>query len=223
MPAGSDDAVDRIARRALPAGVSGAADDADTRVLISPGRYGHGHASQKGASGLFRPRRGRPAVVLFGPIPAGLDPTDTRPSTGARAAPPGAHRVPSATWRGMVPADEAAPATLRWAAVEAAQRAWRPTNPWHRLYSAALGDADHDHRPAGTRRAQRRRRIAVTAARCGLAPPRRLRSAACARRRGIWRAVLPSSSFCTWRARLPACPSWPPWSALAASARARAR
>jgi transposase len=24
--------------------------------------------------------------------------------------------------------------TLRWAAVEAAQQAWRPTNPWHRLY-----------------------------------------------------------------------------------------
>jgi hypothetical protein len=25
--------------------------------------------------------------------------------------------------------------TLRWAAVEAAQHAWRPTNPWHALYS----------------------------------------------------------------------------------------
>ena len=24
--------------------------------------------------------------------------------------------------------------TLRWAAVEAAQHAWRPTNPWHPLY-----------------------------------------------------------------------------------------
>ena len=24
--------------------------------------------------------------------------------------------------------------TLRWAAVEAAQQAWRPTNPWHELY-----------------------------------------------------------------------------------------
>ncbi len=23
---------------------------------------------------------------------------------------------------------------LRWAAVEAAQQAWRPTNPWHQLY-----------------------------------------------------------------------------------------
>ena len=27
--------------------------------------------------------------------------------------------------------------TLRWAAVEAAQHAWRPTNPWHQLYSDA--------------------------------------------------------------------------------------
>ena len=25
--------------------------------------------------------------------------------------------------------------TLRWAAVEAAQHAWRPSNPWHQLYS----------------------------------------------------------------------------------------
>ena len=25
--------------------------------------------------------------------------------------------------------------TLRWAAVEAAQHAWRPTNPWHPLYT----------------------------------------------------------------------------------------
>jgi transposase len=30
---------------------------------------------------------------------------------------------------------EAGPNTLRWAAVEAAQQAWRPNNPWHRLYS----------------------------------------------------------------------------------------
>jgi transposase len=25
--------------------------------------------------------------------------------------------------------------TLRWAAVEAAQHAWRPSNPWHQLYT----------------------------------------------------------------------------------------
>jgi transposase len=30
---------------------------------------------------------------------------------------------------------KAGPATLRWAAVEASQQAWRPTNPWHDLYT----------------------------------------------------------------------------------------
>jgi transposase len=30
---------------------------------------------------------------------------------------------------------KAGPATLRWAAVEASQHAWRPTNPWNRLYT----------------------------------------------------------------------------------------
>ncbi len=30
---------------------------------------------------------------------------------------------------------KAGPNTLRCAAVEAAQHAWRPTNPWHRLYT----------------------------------------------------------------------------------------
>jgi len=29
---------------------------------------------------------------------------------------------------------KAGPRTLRWAAIEAAQSAWRPTNPWNRLY-----------------------------------------------------------------------------------------
>jgi hypothetical protein len=29
---------------------------------------------------------------------------------------------------------KAGPDTLRWAAVEAAQQAWRPSNPWHQLY-----------------------------------------------------------------------------------------
>src|SRR3954470_13652740 len=36
---------------------------------------------------------------------------------------------------------KAGPDTLRWAAVEAAQHAWRPTNPWHRLYT----DTKHRH------------------------------------------------------------------------------
>jgi transposase len=30
---------------------------------------------------------------------------------------------------------KAGPDTLRWAAVEASQQAWRPTNPWHQLYT----------------------------------------------------------------------------------------
>ncbi|MGZ6565362.1 MAG: IS110 family RNA-guided transposase [Solirubrobacteraceae bacterium] len=30
---------------------------------------------------------------------------------------------------------KAGPNTLRWAAVEAAQHAWRPSSPWHRLYT----------------------------------------------------------------------------------------
>jgi transposase len=33
------------------------------------------------------------------------------------------------------PLSKAGPNTMRWAAVEAAQGAWRPTNPWHRLYT----------------------------------------------------------------------------------------
>jgi transposase len=32
------------------------------------------------------------------------------------------------------PLSKAGSKTLRWAAVEAAQQAWRPTNPWHELY-----------------------------------------------------------------------------------------
>ena len=40
--------------------------------------------------------------------------------------------------------------TLRWAAVEAAQHAWRPTNPWHQLYT------DSPHAPAKTRQVRRR-------------------------------------------------------------------
>ncbi len=32
---------------------------------------------------------------------------------------------------------------LRWAAVEAAQHAWRPQNPWHRLYTDVRGRHGH--------------------------------------------------------------------------------
>jgi transposase len=37
------------------------------------------------------------------------------------------------SWIG--PISKAGSPALRWAAVEAAQHAWRPTNPWHRLYT----------------------------------------------------------------------------------------
>jgi transposase len=36
--------------------------------------------------------------------------------------------------------------TLRWAAVEAAHQAWRPTNPWHELYTELA--ARHGKNPA---------------------------------------------------------------------------
>jgi len=34
-----------------------------------------------------------------------------------------------------LPLSKAGSRTLRWAAVEAAQHAWRPSTPWHQLYS----------------------------------------------------------------------------------------
>ena len=36
---------------------------------------------------------------------------------------------------GDVARSKAGSRTLRWAAVEAAQHAWRPSNPWHQLYT----------------------------------------------------------------------------------------
>ena len=36
--------------------------------------------------------------------------------------------------------------TLRWAAVEAAHQSWRPTNPWHQLYTQLA--ARHGKNPA---------------------------------------------------------------------------
>src|SRR4051794_34716608 len=35
---------------------------------------------------------------------------------------------------GQTPLSKAGSKALRWAAVEAAQQAWRETNPWHQLY-----------------------------------------------------------------------------------------
>jgi transposase len=54
---------------------------------------------------------------------------------------------------------KAGPNTLRWAAVEAAQQAWRPNNPWHRLYT----DTKHRHGKANPAKAAIARKILIAA------------------------------------------------------------
>lgn len=54
---------------------------------------------------------------------------------------------------------KAGPNTLRWAAVEAAQQAWRPTNPWHRLYT----DTKTRHGKANPAKAAVARKILIAA------------------------------------------------------------
>ena len=49
---------------------------------------------------------------------------------------------------------KAGPDTLRWAAVEAAQHAWRPNNPWHALYSRHQATARQGEPRQGRRRPQ---------------------------------------------------------------------
>jgi transposase len=53
---------------------------------------------------------------------------------------------------------KAGPRTLRWAAVEAAQSAWRDSNPWHRLYV----DVTHRH-GSGQAKAAVARKILIAA------------------------------------------------------------
>jgi transposase len=55
------------------------------------------------------------------------------------------------------PISKAGPSTLRWAAIEAAQGAWRPTNPWHRLYS----DTKQRHGKASPAKAAVARKILI--------------------------------------------------------------
>lgn len=55
------------------------------------------------------------------------------------------------------PISKAGPSTLRWAAIEAAQGAWRPSNPWHRLYS----DTKHRHGKASPAKAAVARKILI--------------------------------------------------------------
>jgi transposase len=54
---------------------------------------------------------------------------------------------------------KAGPATLRWAAVEAAQQAWRPNNPWHRLYT----DTKRRHGKSNPAKAAVARKVLIAA------------------------------------------------------------
>jgi transposase len=54
---------------------------------------------------------------------------------------------------------KAGPNTLRWAAVEAAQQAWRPTSPWHRLYT----DTKHRHGKSNPAKAAVARKVLIAA------------------------------------------------------------
>src|SRR5215210_5608097 len=54
---------------------------------------------------------------------------------------------------------KAGPNTLRWAAVEAAQQAWRPNNPWHRLYT----DTKHRHGKSNPAKAAVARKVLIAA------------------------------------------------------------
>ncbi len=54
---------------------------------------------------------------------------------------------------------KAGPDTLRWAAVEAAQQAWRPSNPWHPLYT----DIKHRHGKANPAKAAVARKVLIAA------------------------------------------------------------
>ncbi len=57
------------------------------------------------------------------------------------------------------PLSKAGSTTLRWAAVEAAQQAWRPTNPWHALY----GDVKRRHGKANPAKAAVARKVLIAA------------------------------------------------------------
>ncbi|MBV9165509.1 MAG: IS110 family transposase [Solirubrobacterales bacterium] len=52
---------------------------------------------------------------------------------------------------------KAGPNTLRWAAVEAAQSAWRPSNPWHRLYT----ETNRRHRKSNPAKAAVARKVLI--------------------------------------------------------------
>lgn len=54
---------------------------------------------------------------------------------------------------------KAGPNTLRWAAVEAAQQAWRPNNPWHALYT----DIKRRHAKSNPAKAAVARKVLIAA------------------------------------------------------------
>ena len=54
---------------------------------------------------------------------------------------------------------KAGPNTLRWAAVEAAQQAWRPSNPWHVLYTTVK----HRHGKSNPAKAAVARKVLIAA------------------------------------------------------------
>jgi transposase IS116/IS110/IS902 family protein len=56
------------------------------------------------------------------------------------------------SWTGRI--SKAGSPTLRWAAIEAAQHSWRPTNPWNRLYTPDQTPARQGQPREGRDRAQ---------------------------------------------------------------------
>jgi len=75
---------------------------------------------------------------------------DRRPSS---AAMPAWHRASNRPL-GTGALSKAGSRTLRWAAIEAAQQAWRPTNPWHGLYLDVAKRHGHNPPPSLPSRAR---------------------------------------------------------------------
>ena len=104
-----------------------------------------GVAELLGAHDRVRDRRHRP-------LPVGAQARRLRRPGAARSSSPARARTPADSPR-------PAPATLRWAAVEASQHAWRPTNPWHALYS----DIKRRHGKANPAKAAVARKVLIAA------------------------------------------------------------
>ena len=87
---------------------------------------------------------------------------------------------------------KAGPATLRWAAVEASQQAWRPTNPWHALYT----DIKRRHGKANPAKAAVARKVLIAAWHV-LSPQRAVQAQRPARHRSCPGKLLHSSGRLT--------------------------